>query len=73
MIFISAGFDAHIEDPLAQLSLGDNDFVWVTQQIMDVASEHADDRIVSILEGGYSLPALARSATAHVRELMGMG
>jgi len=73
MIFISAGFDAHIEDPLAQLSLGDNDFVWVTQQIMDVAKEHADGRIVSILEGGYSLPALARSATAHVRELMEMG
>jgi len=70
MIFISAGFDAHIEDPLAGLALGDNDFVWVTQQLMAVADESADGRIVSMLEGGYSLPALARSATAHVRELM---
>ncbi len=70
MIFISAGFDAHIEDPLAELALSDNDFVWITQQLMSVADEHADGRIVSMLEGGYSLPALARSATAHVRELM---
>jgi len=70
MIFISAGFDAHIEDPLAELALGDNDFVWITQQLMSVADEHANGRIVSMLEGGYSLPALARSATAHVRELM---
>lgn len=70
MIFISAGFDAHIEDPLAELSLTDNDFVWITQQLMQVADEHANGRIVSMLEGGYSLPALARSATAHVRELM---
>lgn len=70
MIFISAGFDAHIEDPLAGLALGDNDFVWITQQIMSIADATADGRIVSILEGGYSLPALARSATAHVRELM---
>ena len=72
MLFISAGFDAHAEDPLAQLALGDNDFVWITQQLMDVANTHADGRIVSMLEGGYSLPALARSATAHVRELMGL-
>ena len=72
MVFISAGFDAHAEDPLAQLALGDNDFVWVTQQLMSVAKAHANDRIVSMLEGGYSLPALARSASAHVRELMGM-
>lgn len=70
MIFVSAGFDAHIEDPLAELALRDNDFVWITQQLMSVADEHADGRIVSMLEGGYSLPALARSATAHVRELM---
>jgi len=70
MIFISAGFDAHAEDPLAQLVLGDNDFVWVTQQIMSLADRHSDGRIVSMLEGGYSLPALARSVSAHVRELM---
>ena len=73
MIFISAGFDAHIEDPLAGLALGDNDFVWITQQIMSVADASAEGRIVSILEGGYSLPALARSATAHVKELMRLG
>ena len=73
MVFISAGFDAHIEDPLAQLALSDNDFVWITQQLMSVADTHADGRIVSMLEGGYSLPALARSATAHVRELMRLG
>lgn len=70
MIFISAGFDAHIEDPLAGLALGDNDFVWITQQIMAIADDTANGRIVSMLEGGYSLPALARSATVHVRELM---
>jgi len=60
MIFISAGFDAHAEDPLAQLALGDNDFVWITQQLMSVADDYADGRIVSMLEGGYSLPALSR-------------
>jgi len=70
MIFISAGFDAHVEDPLAGIALTDHDFVWITQQLMSVADEHAKGRIVSMLEGGYSLPALARSATAHVRELM---
>ena len=70
MIFVSAGFDAHAEDPLASLALGDSDFAWITQQIMAIADEFAEARIVSILEGGYSLPALARSATAHVRELM---
>lgn len=73
MLFISAGFDAHAEDPLAGLALGDNDFVWITQQLMRVADEHANGRIVSMLEGGYSLPALARSATGHVRELMRLG
>jgi len=70
MIFISAGFDAHKDDPLAGLELGDNDFVWITQQLMEVADKHANGRIVSMLEGGYSLPALARSATGHVREMM---
>lgn len=70
MLFISAGFDAHVEDPLAGFALGDNDFVWITQQLMSVADKSADGRIVSMLEGGYSLPALARSATAHIRELM---
>ena len=70
MVFISAGFDAHRDDPLASLELGDNDFVWITQQILSVADSHSNGRIVSMLEGGYSLPALARSATGHIRELM---
>ncbi len=70
MVFISAGFDAHRDDPLASLELGDNDFVWITQQILSIADSHSNGRIVSMLEGGYSLSALARSATGHIRELM---
>lgn len=72
MLFISAGFDAHIEDPLAGLALLDDDYVWITQQLMDIADRHAGGRIVSMLEGGYALPALGRCATAHVRGLMGV-
>lgn len=71
MLFISAGFDAHVEDPLASLSLQDADFVWITKKLMDLADRHCDGRIVSMLEGGYALPALSRSATAHIRGLMG--
>jgi len=70
IVFISAGFDAHREDPLANLKLADADFAWVTAQIMDVAERHAGRRVVSTLEGGYALPALGRSAAAHVRTLM---
>jgi len=70
MILISAGFDAHLEDPLAGLALLDADFAWITDKLMSVADQHANGRVVSMLEGGYSLPALARSATAHVRGLM---
>jgi acetoin utilization deacetylase AcuC-like enzyme len=69
MIFVSAGFDAHREDPLANLKLTDADFGWVTQQLVDVAGRHAEGRIVSTLEGGYSLPALGRSVAAHLRAL----
>ncbi|MFK7852510.1 MAG: histone deacetylase family protein [Granulosicoccus sp.] len=72
MLFISAGFDAHAEDPLASLSLLDQDFVWITQKLTDLADRHAGGRIVSMLEGGYALPALSRCATAHVRGLMGI-
>jgi acetoin utilization deacetylase AcuC-like enzyme len=72
MIFISAGFDAHREDPLANLNLVESDYVWVTKAIMHLASEFAADRIVSTLEGGYALSALGRSATAHVRTLLGL-
>ncbi len=69
MLFISAGFDAHTEDPLASLHLVDADFTWITEQLVDIANTHANGRIVSMLEGGYSLPALGRSAAAHIRVL----
>jgi acetoin utilization deacetylase AcuC-like enzyme len=72
MIFISAGFDAHREDELGQLGLVESDYAWITQQIMHVASRHAQGRIVSCLEGGYHLDALARSVAAHVRVLAGV-
>jgi acetoin utilization deacetylase AcuC-like enzyme len=70
LIVISAGFDAHMRDPLANLNLVEADFVWATQKIMDVADQCADGRIVSLLEGGYDLEALASSAAAHVTTLM---
>jgi acetoin utilization deacetylase AcuC-like enzyme len=69
IIFVSAGFDAHREDPLANLKLTDADFAWVTEQIVEVASRHAGGRIVSTLEGGYALAALGRSVAAHIRTL----
>jgi len=69
ILFVSAGFDAHREDPLANLKLADADFAWVTSQIVAVAARHAQGRIVSSLEGGYALPALGRSAIAHLRGL----
>lgn len=72
MIFISAGFDAHRDDDMASLQLVEDDYAWVTRQIMHIADRHADGRIVSTLEGGYNLPALARSAAAHVRQLCGL-
>ncbi len=69
MIFISAGFDAHREDELGQLGLVDNDYEWLTQQINAVAQRHSKGRIVSCLEGGYALGALARSVELHLRVL----
>jgi len=69
MIFISAGFDAHREDLLGGMSLVEADYVWMTQQLMDLARRHSQGRVVSMLEGGYNLSALGRSATAHVRTL----
>ncbi len=71
IIFVSAGFDAHREDPLANLQLTDADFGWVTRQLMAVAARHAQGRIVSTLEGGYALSALGRSAIAHIGALAG--
>ena len=70
LLLISAGFDAHRSDPLAQLMLDESDYVWVTEQLLETARRHAGGRIVSTLEGGYDLPALGRSAASHVRTLM---
>lgn len=69
MIFISAGFDAHRDDDLGQMGLVEQDYVWMTHRIMDVARRHAKGRIVSCLEGGYNLGALARSVEEHVRAM----
>jgi acetoin utilization deacetylase AcuC-like enzyme len=73
MILISAGFDAHARDPLANLALTEADFAWVTEQLCEVANRHCGGRIVSTLEGGYDLSALAASVAAHVRVLMERG
>ena len=70
MLFVSAGFDAHREDPLAGLKLVDEDYAWVTRELVGAAARHAKGRIVSTLEGGYGLSALGRSAAEHVRELV---
>jgi acetoin utilization deacetylase AcuC-like enzyme len=72
MIFISAGFDAHRDDDLGQLGLVEADYEWMTLRIKGVAERHAKGRIVSCLEGGYNLGALARSVAAHVRVLAGV-
>jgi acetoin utilization deacetylase AcuC-like enzyme len=69
MIFISAGFDAHREDDMGQMGLVEQDYAWMTSRLKDVARRHAKGRIVSCLEGGYSLSALARSVEAHIRVL----
>lgn len=71
LILISAGFDAHVRDPLAQLRVETEDFAWLTRELMDVADDLCQGRVVSTLEGGYDLQALAASAGAHVRVLMG--
>ncbi len=70
LLMISAGFDAHIRDPLCQLNLVTEDFAWVTRELLAVAGDCCSDRVVSVLEGGYDLPALAESAAAHVRVLI---
>lgn len=69
LLLISAGFDAHREDDMSMLSLTDADYGWVTAELMKVAAKYAQGRIVSVLEGGYELPALGRSATAHIKAL----
>jgi acetoin utilization deacetylase AcuC-like enzyme len=69
MLFISAGFDAHYEDDMGSLGLLESDYAWVTERLKEVARESAQGRIVSILEGGYALSALARSVSAHIKVL----
>ena len=71
LIIISAGFDAHHRDPLGNLNLEEADYAWATEKLMELAQKTAKGRIVSILEGGYDLTALARSSAAHVLTLMG--
>jgi len=72
MIFISAGFDAHREDDMGGMGLVEADYAWITQQVMKVADEFAQGRIVSCLEGGYNLSALGRSVVAHLKALAGL-
>jgi acetoin utilization deacetylase AcuC-like enzyme len=69
LVMISAGFDAHREDDMGQLGLVETDYAWMTRQLVDLADRHAKGRVVSTLEGGYSLSALARSVVAHLRVL----
>lgn len=73
IILVSAGFDAHRDDPLANLELVEADFAWATQRLVEAAERHASGRLVSLLEGGYNLTALARSVAVHVKTLMDAG
>ena len=70
LILVSAGFDGHEADPLASLRLVEQDFAWVTRTIVDCAQRMCDGRVVSMLEGGYDLTALAKSVAVHVKTLM---
>ena len=71
LIMISAGFDGHAEDDMAHFNLREADYAWITRQLHDLAVKHADNRIVSCLEGGYSLSALGRSVGTHIDGLIG--
>ena len=71
LIYISAGFDAHRDDDMANLGWVESDYAWITARLLEVADRHANGRIISTLEGGYALPALARSVAAHVGVLIG--
>ena len=70
LVIVSAGFDAHAADPLAQLEVETEDFVWLTEELLAIADRHAGGRLVSVLEGGYDLDALAESTATHVLSLM---
>ena len=69
LIIISAGFDAHREDDLGQMGLVEDDYVWMTKQLMEIANQYCEGKIVSCLEGGYNLSALGRSVAAHLKTL----
>ena len=73
IVLVSAGFDAHERDPLAQINLVEEDYAWATDRLLSVADVHAGGRVVSVLEGGYDLTALAASVAAHVSRLMAAG
>lgn len=71
LVLVSAGFDAHVDDPLAGLALVEEDYAWITDELLAIAENTAQGRLVSILEGGYDLGALSRSVVVHVKALMG--
>ena len=72
LVMISAGFDALAEDPMAQLRLKDDDYVWITKELMAIAEKHCGKKVISVLEGGYNTDALGRAAFNHIRTLMDM-
>jgi acetoin utilization deacetylase AcuC-like enzyme len=72
LLLISAGFDAHRRDPLAQLELDGDDYRWITAELVAIADKHARGRVVSMLEGGYDLAALRECAVAHVGAMLGV-
>ena len=70
LLLVSAGFDAHSADPLASLRFSEDDYAWLTERLLEVADAYCDGRLVTTLEGGYDLTALAASVSAHVRTLL---
>ena len=72
IVLISAGFDAHAADPLAQINLSTECYSWMSERMLEVADQHADGKLIALLEGGYDLKALAHSAAAHLRVLAGL-
>jgi acetoin utilization deacetylase AcuC-like enzyme len=72
MVFVSAGFDAHVDDDISELAFSDADYHWLTQFVLNIARSHANGRLVSLLEGGYELQSLARCAGGHVKLLSGL-
>jgi acetoin utilization deacetylase AcuC-like enzyme len=68
-VLISAGFDAHAEDPLAQIQLSTGSFAWMSRQLLEIADRHADGRVISLLEGGYNLSRIGECVATHLDEL----